>query len=170
MQAYFSGLDTKSEEHANHIARVMEDKSFRITELKNFSAQRENARLDMYIRKGGHPFKTQDGWHKATLEIPLPVEGQQIGSEDQAPRISIPGLYHRRITDIIRSVCASDVAQTLHFTPYMMHWCPDPLNPERNKWIYSDTYMSEVMLCKKEKSRKSQQKVSRLWLTKVLFF
>ena len=75
MQAYFSRLDTKSEEHANHIARVMEDKSFQITELKNFSAQWENARLDKYICEGGHPFKTQDGWHEATLEIPLPVEG-----------------------------------------------------------------------------------------------
>jgi hypothetical protein len=28
----------------------------------------------------------------------------------------------------------------------MMHWSPNPLNPDRNKQIYSDTYMSEVMI------------------------
>ena len=49
MQAYFSGSDTKSEEHANTLAKVMEDKRFRLEELKGFSAQRENARLDKYI-------------------------------------------------------------------------------------------------------------------------
>ena len=27
-----------------------------------------------------------------------------------------------------------------------MHWCPDPLNPEKNERIYGDTYMSEVMI------------------------
>ena len=34
MQAYFSGMDTKSEEHANLVAKILEDKSFRTTELK----------------------------------------------------------------------------------------------------------------------------------------
>lgn len=146
MKAYFSGLDTKSEEHANLLARVMEDKSFRTSELQNFSAQRENARLDKYIRAGGHPFKAHDGWHEATLEIPLPIEGRSLGSEDEAPRLSIPGFFHRRITDIIKSVCASHDAQTFHFTPYTMHWSPDPLNPDRNERIYGDTYMSEAMI------------------------
>jgi hypothetical protein len=146
MRAYFSGLDTKSEEHANMVARIVEDKYFRLTELKNFSAQRENARLDKYIREGGHPFKTQDGWHETTLEIPLPVEGESFASEDQAPRLSIPKFFHRRITDIIKSVCASHDVQTFHFTPYTMHWSPDPLNPERSERIYGDTYMSDVMV------------------------
>ena len=139
-------MDTKSEDHANLLAKLMEDKSFRTTELQNFSAQRENARLDKYIREGGHPFKTHDGWHEATLEIPLPIEGEPIGSEDQAPRLSIPGLFHRRITDIIKAVCASHIVQSFHFTPYTMHWSPDPLNPETNERLYGDTYMSDVMI------------------------
>ena len=146
MKAYFCGMDTKSEDHANLLAKLMEDKSFRTTELQNFSAQRENARLDKYIREGGHPFKMHDGWHEATLEIPLPIEGEPIGSEDQAPRLSIPGLFHRRITDIIKAVCASHVVQSFHFTPYTMHWSPDPLNPETNERLYGDTYMSDVMI------------------------
>jgi hypothetical protein len=146
MRAYFSGLDTKSEEHANMVARIVEDKYFRLTELKNFSAQQENACLDKYIREGGHPFKTQDGWHETTLEIPLPVEGESFASEDQAPRLSIPKFFHRHITDIIKSVCTSHDVQTFHFTPYTMHWSPDPLNPERSEHIYGDTYMSDVMV------------------------
>ena len=146
MKAYFSGSDSKSEEHANTLAKVMEDKHFRLEELKGFSAQRENARLDKYIHEGGHPFKTQDGWHEATLDITLPIEGQRFHSEDEAPRLTIPRFFHRRITDIIRSVCASRVAETFHFTPYTMHWAPDPLNPERNERIYGDTYLSGVMV------------------------
>ena len=146
MQAYFSGSDTKSEEHANTLAKAMEDKRFRLDELKGFSAQRENARLDKYIQEGGHPFKRQDGWHEASLDIRLPIERQQFESEDKAPTLSIPRFFHRRITDIIRSVCTSRVAEAFHFTPYTMHWSPDPLNPERNERIYGDTYLSDVMV------------------------
>ncbi len=146
MKAYFSGLDTKSEEHANTLAKVMEDPKFRLTELKGFSAQRENARLDKYIREGGHPFRTQDGWRESTIDIHLPIEGQHFDSEDKAPSLSIHGLFHRRITDIIRSVCASQVAQSFHFTPYTMHWIPDPNNPDKNERIYGDTYLSDVMV------------------------
>jgi hypothetical protein len=146
MQAYFSRSDTKSEEHANTLAKVMEDNRFQLEELKGFSAQRENARLDKYIHEGGHPFKTQDGWHEATLDIRLPVEGKQFDSEDKAPTLSIPRFFHRRITDIIRSVCTSHVAEAFHFTPYTMHWSPDPLNPEMNERIYGDTYLSDVMV------------------------
>ena len=124
----------------------MEDKCFRLDELKGFSAQRENARLDKYIQEGGHPFKRQDGWHEASLDIRLPIERQQFESEDKAPTLSIPRFFHRRITDIIRSVCTSRVAEAFHFTPYTMHWSPDPLNPERNERIYGDTYLSDVMV------------------------
>jgi Plavaka transposase len=146
MKAYFSGMDTKSEEHANTLAKVMEDPAFLLSELKDFSAQRENARLDKYIREGGYSFRTQDGWHEATIFIRLPIEGQRFDSEDKAPRLPMPGFFHRRITDIIRSVCASQVAQSFHFTPYTMHWIPDPNNPDKNERIYGDTYSSDVMV------------------------
>ncbi|KAH9162305.1 hypothetical protein EDB89DRAFT_2079835 [Lactarius sanguifluus] len=124
MAAYFSGSDTKSEEHANMVAAAMEDPRF----LKP------------------HPFRTQDGWHEATVNIRLPVEGRRFSSEDDAPTLTIPNLFHRRITDIIRSVCASEKAQSFHFLPYTMHWAPDPNNPDKIERVYGETYSSDAMI------------------------
>ncbi|KAH9021907.1 hypothetical protein EDB85DRAFT_1871640 [Lactarius pseudohatsudake] len=146
MAAYFSGSDTKSEEHANMVAAAMEDPRFLKRELRGFSAQRENKRLDNYVSDEAHPFRTQDGWHKATVSIRLPVEGRRFSSEDDAPTLTITNLFHRRITDIIRSVCASEKAQSFHFSPYTMHWTPDPDNPDKIERVYGETYSSDTMI------------------------
>ncbi|KAH9177190.1 hypothetical protein EDB89DRAFT_1844940 [Lactarius sanguifluus] len=124
----------------------MEDPRFLKRELRGFSAQRENKRLDNYLSDEAHPFRTQDGWHEATVNIRLPVEGRRFSSEDDAPTLTIPNLFHRRITDIIRSVCASEKAQSFHFSPYTMHWAPDPDNPDKIERVYGETYSSDAMI------------------------
>jgi hypothetical protein len=145
MAAYFSGSDSKSEEHANTVAKAMEDSRFQLDELHGFSAQRENKRLDNYLL-GGHPFRTQDGWIDSTVDIRLPVEGVQYESEDHAHTLPIPNLFHHRITDIVRSVCASEKARSFHFSPYTMYWTPDPDNPNKSERIYGETYSADAMM------------------------
>ena len=43
-------------------------------------------------------------------------------------------------------VCKSKAVETFHFTPYTMHWCPDPLDPDKHKQVYADTYNADVMI------------------------
>jgi hypothetical protein len=146
MAAYFSGSDSKSEEHANMVAKAMEDSRFQLDELHGFSTQRENKHLDNYLLGGAHPFRTQDGWIDSTVDIRLPVEGVQYKSEDHAHTLPIPNLFHRRITDIVRSVCASEKAHSFHFSPYTMYWTPDPDNPDKSERIYGETYSADAMM------------------------
>jgi hypothetical protein len=146
MAAYFSGSDTKSEEHANALAKTMEDPRYKSSELRGFSAQRENKRLDRYLLDEAHPFHAQDGWHETTIDIRLPIEGRSFESEDEAPTLTIPKFFHRRITDIIRSVCASETARSFHFSPYKMYWTPDTNDPDKSERVYGDAYTTKAMI------------------------
>ena len=146
MAAYFSGMDMKSEGHATLVAAVTQDPRFSITEMTGFNSHIENVRLDKYLQGDDHPFQLGEGWQESTVYIRLPVEGKSVDTEVNAPTLSIHGLFHRRITDIIRTVCGSKSAETFHYTPHTMHWHPDPLDPDRHERIYADTYTADAMV------------------------
>ncbi|KAH9025567.1 hypothetical protein EDB84DRAFT_1564035 [Lactarius hengduanensis] len=115
-------------------------------ELAGFNVARESARLDKYLKDELHPFRTQDGWMETAVKIRLPVEGKSFVLEDDTPTLLIPHLFHRRIIDIIETVCASKTAESFRFTPYTMHWCPDPDNPDKYERVYADSYVSDAMV------------------------
>jgi hypothetical protein len=146
MAAYFSGMDTKSEAHATSLSRATQHPKFQWDHMANFDAHTENTRLDEYLKHGNHPFQIKNDWKEATIYIHLPVEGKSFTSEDAAPIFPIHHLYHRRITDIVRSVCASTTTASFHFTPFSMHWTPDQDNPLKHERVYADTYMSDSMI------------------------
>ncbi len=146
MSAYSSGPETKSAAHANTLARVIKNDLFRLDEFQGFNFETENARLDKYLAQGTHPFRMQDGWHEATVNIKLPVEGQPVTSEADALLLKITGLFYRNIFDIVTNVCKSEAAATFHFTPYTMHWVPDLNQPDKLERVYSDMYMSDAMI------------------------
>ena len=146
MATYFSGMDTKSEEHATMVAKTMQDPRFSTEEMTGFNAHVENVRLDKYLKDNTHPFQEGEGWQQSTVHIHLPVEGEPVTSEANAPTLPIGGVFHRRITDIVRTVCGSKSADTFHFTPYTMHWHSDPLDPDKHERIYADTYTADAMV------------------------
>ncbi|KAH9026768.1 hypothetical protein EDB85DRAFT_1821615, partial [Lactarius pseudohatsudake] len=146
MTAYFSGSENKSAEHANKLANALRDDRFLLEELAGFNVARESARLDKYLKDELHPFRTQDGWMETAVKIRLPVEGKSFVLEDDTPTLLIPHLFHRRIIDIIETVCASKTAESFRFTPYTMHWCPDPDNPDKYERVYADSYVSDAMV------------------------
>jgi hypothetical protein len=146
MAKYFSGFDTKSEAHATSLMKMMQHPKFQWEELENFNAHTENVRLDKYLMHGTEPFQIENSWLEATVHIRLPVEGKLYKSKDVAPMLPINGLYHHQIVDIIRSVCASTVTTSFHFTPFTMHWTPNPDKPHEHERVYADAYMSDSMI------------------------
>ena len=130
MAAYFSESGTKSEQHATALAAAMQHPRFKVEELEGFNAHVENVCLDKYLLDGTHPFQIHNGWQVATIHIRLPLESRLFESKDDAPTLPISGLYHRRITDIVRSVCASKAAESFHFAPFTLHWSPNPDVPQ----------------------------------------
>ena len=123
----------------------MQDSQFNPMELVGFNTHVENVHLDKYLKHGTNPFCKQDGWKEATVHIRLPVERTWYANENDAPTLAIGPLFHRRLTDIIKTVCTSKLAETFNFTPYTMHWSPNTDRPEQVERIYGDTYMSDAM-------------------------
>jgi hypothetical protein len=115
-------------------------------ELDTFNVHTENVRLDKYLKHGTEPFQIENGWQEAIVHICLPVEGKPHKSEDATLMLPIYGLYHRRIIDIVRSVCMSTATTSFHFTPFTMHWTPDPDKPNEHEQVYTDAYMSDSMI------------------------
>ena len=146
MAAYFSRMDTKSKAHTTTLAKITQHPKFQWEELKFFNVHVENVQLDNYLKHGTHPFQTQNGWQEATIYIHLPVENQPFRSEGDTEMLPIYGLYHHRITNIVRSVCMSMATASFHFTPFSMHWIPDSDKPHEHERVYTDTYMSDSMI------------------------
>jgi hypothetical protein len=146
MAMYFSGMDTKSEEHMTSVAMTMQDTRFSLEEMSGFNAHVENVCLDKYLKGDTHPFQTGEGWQESTVYVRLPVEGKSFKSEDDAHTLPICGLFHQQITDIVRTVRKSKSAETFHYTPYMMHWHPDPLDLDKHEQVYTDMYTTDAMI------------------------
>ena len=146
MAMYFSGMDTKSEAHATSLTKVAQHPKFKWDNLSTFNAHTENICLDNYLKYGSDLFQIENGWHASTVLIHLPVEGKKLQYEDDAPLLQINGLRHHHIVDIVQTVVESDTTASFHFTPFTMHWCPDPDKPHEHQQIYADAYMSDLMI------------------------
>ena len=89
-------------------------------------------------------------WGKAGKNIQFTSasqwKGRSVDSEVNAPTLLIHGLFHCQITDIIRTVCSSKSTEMFCYTPYTMHWHPDPLDPNRHKRVYADTDIADAMV------------------------
>jgi hypothetical protein len=146
MEAYHNGSGQKSAAHLNALAKAMSsDPKFDIHELKNFSAERENGRLDAFLQDETieHPFQKNDGWNEVSVMIRVPVKGHCC-SEEKAPQIDIHGLHHRRLINIITTVYGDKVSKGFHFTPFKQFWIPDDDNPEQCERLYSEIYTSDI--------------------------
>ena len=146
MVTYFSGMDTKSEAHATSLAKVAQHPKFKWDNLSNFNAHMENIQLDNYLKYGSNTFQVENGWCALTVLIRLPVEGKKLQSEDDAPLLQINRLRHHRIVDIVQTVVESDTTVSFHFTPFTMHWFPNPDKPHEHQQVYANAYMSDSMI------------------------
>jgi hypothetical protein len=146
MEAYHNGSGQKSAAHLNALAKAMSsDPEFDIHELKTFSTEKENARLDTFFRGESieHPFRTDDGWQEESVTIRVPVKGK-LSPEEEALPINIPGLYRRRLINIIKRVYGDEGSNRFHFTPFKQFWIPDDANPGQHERLYSEIYTSDI--------------------------
>ncbi|KAG2337489.1 hypothetical protein BDR05DRAFT_978478 [Suillus weaverae] len=64
----------------------------------------------------------ENGWHCSLVKICLPTEKEKFTSEEEAPEMEIPGVYHCSLTDIIMSVFQDSISCTFHMTPFQQQW------------------------------------------------
>ena len=103
-------------------------------DLHKFSAKRELWRLDVSdVTAQGSPqvptqdmmagpdFLAGDGWREGTVKISLPKEQQKFSWEADAPTLEIPGIFYRKLTEVIQwAFSEAEHAPDFHISPFTM--------------------------------------------------
>ncbi|KZT20578.1 hypothetical protein NEOLEDRAFT_1158607 [Neolentinus lepideus HHB14362 ss-1] len=86
-------------------------------------------------------FDSSDGWIKASVSIKVPSGDRSVPPHD----FVVENLYHRRLVEVIRSVCEDPSSEKFQYTPYRLIWQPPFLGePEEN--VHSELYFSQAYL------------------------
>jgi len=143
MSWQYSGTNAKSAAELNRLATYIDDPLFNKEDARGFSHTREKKLLDDFLKDRSNPFRTEHGWRQSSVEIRLSKEKVKWDSEEDAPVLEIPGVYHRSITDIITSVFEDTVASSFHMTPFRQLW---KVSEERTVNVFSEAYSSPAFV------------------------
>ncbi|KAH9480133.1 hypothetical protein JR316_0006730 [Psilocybe cubensis] len=140
------------------VHEVLLAEDFCVEHLKDFSAKWEFSRMDEATSalNSGLAFKHEDGWIKSTVQIPLPCEQAKHLSEDAAPVLEVPNVYHCSLIATIKAALQDESAELWHFTPHRLFWKPSPTSqPERvvNKVYNSDAFYNEYIDLRKQQNK-----------------
>jgi len=154
MNWFYSGSNMKSvAELQSLVDNVLLANDYDHTHLKNFSARSELRRLDGESGKDSNslPFTHENGWKESTVRIKLPAE-KVNQTEDSAPELEVPGVYHRSLLEVFTTALQDESAKSFHYTPFSLFWKSTPQStPER---VYSELYNSDAFI---EEHSKVQQ-------------
>ncbi len=156
MSWFYSGSSMKSLGELNRLVDdVMMAEDFSCDELRGFGAAREAQRVDDWIDEESstsRDFHVKDGWHEGSVNISVPCERSKCSSEDVAPLFTIPGIYYRKLVDIMKTALTSATAETFHMIPFKL-WLspPDSTSHDPALRVYSELYNSDAMIEEYEK-------------------
>ncbi|KAI0794394.1 hypothetical protein C8Q74DRAFT_1365858 [Fomes fomentarius] len=122
--------------------------------LLNFNAAREARRLDNLTTNPAvsEQLSSTDGWHHTNVRIRLPAEGVKHTSEGAAPVFDVPGLYYRKLMDVITSAFQDINSTTWSMVPHRLWWQnPQALLDDPPERVQTELYNSEAMVLEYEK-------------------
>lgn len=123
---YYTSFSDASIAGFNHLVRdVLKAPDFKISDIPDdFDLQSELQKLDSE-NSGVSPFAQSSVWYDGTVEIPLPAEGKKHQSEERAPKLTVGGVLHRKLVEVIKSAFQGPDFPSYHFTPTQTYWKPD---------------------------------------------
>lgn len=157
MSWFYSTSNTKSHAELDRLVNeVILSPDFSPAELVGFRAAKEASLMDKHLasvaQRGFPTFSSaQDQWRETSVFISLPCDGVKHGSEADAPKFEVKGLYHRRIVEVVRSALAEPAAQKFHLFPFREYWKPSPDEPAER--IYSEAFTADYFLEQYEEIR-----------------
>ncbi|KAI0070439.1 hypothetical protein K474DRAFT_793716, partial [Panus rudis PR-1116 ss-1] len=133
----WTGSSTKSQDELNRLVhKSIKHPSFNVSELDNFDAGRETAKIDAMLAD------KEDGWRESTVKFRVP-DGRSHGhrGDDPVPVFPVPGLLHRSIVEVIKSAWSSATSSDYHYIPFRQYWQRDDGTTER---VHDELYASEA--------------------------
>jgi hypothetical protein len=132
-----NGNTQKSEREVNSLVNdVILNPNFRPEDLRGFEANREGRRIDESI----HQSELLSNFTEVAVDISVPS-----GVRDQPPStFKVPGLYCRKITEVIKEAFSDPLAHHYHLSPFkLFHKSADGTTEER---IYNEVYTSDAFI------------------------
>lgn len=132
-----TGSSMKSNDETNRLVYdVLLHPDFRLGELLKFNARRENHKADAHAEESAFLLS----FRHATVNIEVPSGSRHIASQT----FPIPGLYYRKLIDLITETFKDPISSRFHLSPFkLFRTCPDGKGDER---VYSEIYDSDVFI------------------------
>ena len=109
-----TGSSAKSNNKINCLVHdIILHPEFQLNQLKSFNTARENKKADMADAKS----PLLQTFQHADIHISIPSGNKDITLH----LVSIPGLYFRKLTVLIREAFKSPLSSKFHFTPFQMY-------------------------------------------------
>ncbi|KIJ08024.1 hypothetical protein PAXINDRAFT_89471, partial [Paxillus involutus ATCC 200175] len=141
----YSGSNSKSAAELNHLWSFIQDPEFDTTLHTSFSHDRERKLIEKYLQDDLNPFKANHGWRTSSVPVLLPKEKRKWKSEfDPAiPVLTVDGVHHRDIIDIIISVFEDPISSSFHMTPFEQYW---KISETRTVQVFGEAFSSPTCL------------------------
>lgn len=125
---HYTGTNEKSGAELNRLWEFVTDPQFQPSVQDKFNHDRKKKIIENYLRNKSNLFQANHGWKTSSVSIQLPHEGSKwkLGERDPSiPWLTILGVHHCDITDVITSILQDEVALTFHAMPFQEFWQPD---------------------------------------------
>lgn len=147
----WTGSAMKSLGECVKLFSFLQSNAFQKEDIMGVDFIKETAKLDEYMgfqssRSTKGPLTPlKDGWRESEITIQVP-DGKDHTDEDSIPTFAVPGLHHRSITAVIRSVFEDPVASRwFHYTPFKSFWkSANTESPVQR--VYDEIYSSDAMI------------------------
>lgn len=145
----WTGSAMKSLGECIKLFRFLQSDAFQKKDIIGVDFIKETAKLDEYMgfqssRSNGGPVSApKDGWRESDITIQVP-DGKEHGDNSDIPTFVIPGLHHRSMTAIIRSVFEDPASRSFHYVPFKSFWKTSETPPAQR--IYDELYSSDAMI------------------------
>ncbi|KAI6099254.1 hypothetical protein EDD17DRAFT_1752921 [Pisolithus thermaeus] len=140
----YSGTNQKSTAELDWLAQFLAHPLCNPRELTSFHHSCEAKLLDKFLSTNSNLFREEYGWYKSAVKIHLPCEKVKWSSEAAAPHMTVDGVWHWDLVNIIMKAFQSEQFKTFHTTPFKQ--C-QKVSEDHIIDILSEAYSLLEMLC-----------------------
>ncbi|KAK7064901.1 hypothetical protein R3P38DRAFT_3302318 [Favolaschia claudopus] len=138
----WSGSPLKSMEEGIKLMNFLKSDAFRPQDLACFNLVTETERLDRHMASGSGD-AGRDGWKEVNVNIEVP-DGKPHSAAAPIPLYTVPGLFLRPLSEVIRAAMLNGISRRFHFTPFKQFHKPHAdADPSR---VYDEIYSSDAMI------------------------
>ncbi|KAJ7733499.1 hypothetical protein B0H16DRAFT_1328148 [Mycena metata] len=144
----WSGSALKSIAEVTRLVEFLKSPDFNPNDLACFNLAKETEHLDKLSRGSAEKGPAGDGWSQIAVHIKVP-DGKPHSVTSPSPLYTVPGLFLRPLSEVLRSAIADTTSRRFHFTPFkQFHKSHPDAVPTR---VYDEIYSSDAMIDEYEK-------------------